>query len=393
MCLKLICLFCLIFMAPAYAVTCNMGYYNDGEQCIECEAGYFCASGVRTACSDVTNNLYPYSEPGAYDVVWCYQITTPGKYVASSHGGMIDCDTEQFCPGNVRVYYGLPDGYKMTKYTTINNDHKIRPNNFNGVNTGIVFDESDAIDFAFSTTDKADDRILFVTAYNAAGNVAKYAYIASQGGDMYATPELNATLFPVYSRAEIGDGTLKSVRAEYSNFVSNSIYFGSWVDPEWSRTIDWYGFRVLKSDSVLRNLIPCLRESDGKVGFYDTVGNEFYTNHMAGTLDFTAGDVIDKYACPHGMYYGGRGICYNCPAGLVVPDIMTGVQSVADCGRVMRFGNHKLYLRSAQRTYPCFAVQIGDYVLYGDMTLDKCGLLRTNYQGDVYSICNIDIDD
>lgn len=389
-------LFYLIITSRGYAITCNMGYYNSGEQCTECEPGYFCASGVRTSCADATNNLYPYSDAGAYDVSICYLVTESGKYVDSWHGGMTDCDVEQFCPGNLRVYYGLPDGYKMTKYTTINNSQKNKTDNFNGINTGIAFQDADAIDFAFSTTDFSDNRILFVANYvykNNGDSYLAYPYIASHGGgNMYATNDFYATLFPVYDRAEFSDGAFKSIRAEFSNSISNPIYFGSWTDFEWSRTINWYGFKISKSGVVLQNLIPCVRESDGVAGFYDTVGNKFYTNHSAGTIAFTSGPAMEKYGCPTGMYYGESGVCRHCPSGLTVPDVIIGSQSASDCGRAMRLGNHKLYLRSMQRTHPSLAVQIGEYTLYGDMTVQKCGNLRTEYCGDVYSICNMDTD-
>ncbi len=87
--LKFILLFCLIFMSHGYAATCNLGYYNQGDRCIECEPGYFCASGVRTACADATNNLYPHSDAGAYDAVWCYLETVPGKYVGVWRGWLL----------------------------------------------------------------------------------------------------------------------------------------------------------------------------------------------------------------------------------------------------------------------------------------------------------------
>ncbi len=372
--LKFVLLFCLIFVPRAYATTCNLGYYNQGDDCIECEPGYFCASGVRTACADATNNLYPYSDAGAYDMAWCYLETVPGKYVDAYRGGLVDCKVGDYCPGNVRVYYGLPDGYKMTKYTTINNlaNSYELGDVFNGVNTGITFQDSDAIDFAFSTTDNNPDlRILFIAGYSF---ISDEAYIGSQGGGiMYPTSDLHMTLFPVYNRAEIGDGTFNSVRAEYSNSVPEQIYFGSWIDKYWSRTINWYGFKISKSGTVLQNLIPCVRASDNVAGFYDVQGGTFYTNHESGGIPFTAGNVADNYTCPVGMYYAGRGACRPAP--------------------IMRFGDYKLYLNNTQRTHPSLAVQIGDTVFYGDMAPGRDrGHLRTEYNGAVYSIYNMDFD-
>jgi len=387
--------FLLMFMTPAYSITCNLGYYNKDDGCVKCEPGYFCASGIRTACADATNNLYPYSDAGAYDVVWCYLVATPGKYVGTYRGGLTDCDTTGYCPGNIRVYYGLPDGYRMTKYTTINNSptgDKLG-DVFNGVNTGIEYKESDAIDFAFSTTDNSDPRILFFAGYDEP-QVLTMAYVASSGENMFAQTELKGSLFPVLSREQIGNGEFRSVHVDFSNDLSQSVYFGSWADKFWSRTINWYGFKILKSGRALQNLIPAVRESDDTAGFYDVIGGTFYTNHEFGGIPFTPGDATDVYACPDGMYYAGRGICRNCPTGLRIPDVyINKSQSMADCGRVMRFGGYSLYLRGAQRTHPSLAVGFGDNVLYGDMIPGReHGHLRVEYNGVVYSVVNMDAD-
>lgn len=43
---------------------------------------------------------------------------------------------------------------------------------------------------------------------------------------------------------------------------------------------------------VVKHLIPCYRKSDNVCGFYDIIGNEFYTNK--GTGKFIAGsDIIN----------------------------------------------------------------------------------------------------
>ena len=48
-----------------------------------------------------------------------------------------------------------------------------------------------------------------------------------------------------------------------------------------------YGFSVDNNGTMIRNMIPMRRDSDGVLGMYDTVSNTFFTN--AGTGTFTAG--------------------------------------------------------------------------------------------------------
>ena len=43
-----------------------------------------------------------------------------------------------------------------------------------------------------------------------------------------------------------------------------------------------YSFRVKENDTLIRNYIPCLRKSDKKPGFYETVTGKFYTNAGSG---------------------------------------------------------------------------------------------------------------
>ena len=53
-----------------------------------------------------------------------------------------------------------------------------------------------------------------------------------------------------------------------------------------------YYCQIFTYNTVVRNFIPCYRESDNKPGLYDLVNNEFYTNQ--GTGDFDKGNDIDS---------------------------------------------------------------------------------------------------
>ena len=49
-----------------------------------------------------------------------------------------------------------------------------------------------------------------------------------------------------------------------------------------------YDLKIYGNGTLVRHLIPCTRNSDGKAGFYDIVGGSFYSNAATGT-DLTAG--------------------------------------------------------------------------------------------------------
>lgn len=51
-----------------------------------------------------------------------------------------------------------------------------------------------------------------------------------------------------------------------------------------------YSLKIYESDELVRNFIPCYKESDKVVGLYDKVNNKFYTN--PGTGEFVAGPEV-----------------------------------------------------------------------------------------------------
>ena len=54
--------------------------------------------------------------------------------------------------------------------------------------------------------------------------------------------------------------------------------------------IKLYNFKIYYNNNLIRNFIPCYRNSNNEVGLYDIVNNTFYTNQ--GTGVFTYGSVI-----------------------------------------------------------------------------------------------------
>ena len=53
-----------------------------------------------------------------------------------------------------------------------------------------------------------------------------------------------------------------------------------------------YAFKIWDNGTLVRDFVPCVRNSDGVVGLYDKVGGKLYTN--SGTGSFVAGAAIDS---------------------------------------------------------------------------------------------------
>jgi len=63
-----------------------------------------------------------------------------------------------------------------------------------------------------------------------------------------------------------------------------------------------YYFKIYDSGTLVRNFIPCFRNSDNKVGLYDLVNNVFYGNR--GTGEFKHGDIVENETIDETIYTG-----------------------------------------------------------------------------------------
>ena len=59
----------------------------------------------------------------------------------------------------------------------------------------------------------------------------------------------------------------------------------------------WYYVKFYKNGNLLRDYVPCVRNSDGVAGLYDKVENKFYTNSGTGSFGSGAatGDAVEEY--------------------------------------------------------------------------------------------------
>ena len=55
-----------------------------------------------------------------------------------------------------------------------------------------------------------------------------------------------------------------------------------------------YSLKIYDSNKLVRDFVPCYRNSDQVLGLYDTVENKFYTNNGTGNFE-TNKEFNDKY--------------------------------------------------------------------------------------------------
>jgi len=181
----------------------------------------------------------------------------------------------------------------------------------------------------------------------------KYFYL---NGDKYEFPTslpTESVPYPIY--------LFKLNEADADIYTNDSIQPG----------LKLYRWRVIQNGTILQDLVPVYDITDNEYGMYDTVKNQFFGN-----------------ANKNGNFSGTTENRYYCPVATdnIAPHAPAGSSDITDCGRLLRFGQHKLYLTQQKRTSPSLALKYGDNVFYGCMTTDTRGHLRIKYNNTVYSI-------
>lgn len=81
-------------------VSCDEGYSQVDNTCINCPAGSVCEEGEQKTCSSLTGGQYPESEAGTTDVAMCYKDCAMAQNAAAMSG---------------RDYYQAPDTCKIAR--------------------------------------------------------------------------------------------------------------------------------------------------------------------------------------------------------------------------------------------------------------------------------------
>ena len=102
-----------------------------------------------------------------------------------------------------------------------------------------------------------------------------------------------------------GDGTSGITASCSSTTATNgnnplTLFCGLWSTGPWRNGRGKiYSFKVTKNDTLVRDLVPCKRDSDDKYGMYDLVTNTFYLS--PNNVDFSGGSNIGGEEYP--KYY------------------------------------------------------------------------------------------
>ncbi|MDO5012598.1 MAG: hypothetical protein Q4E56_03755, partial [Pseudomonadota bacterium] len=373
-----------------------------------CTAGGWCPGGVKVAYGSTggrntcpTN--YPSSAAKSNSNLDCYVTTAAGKYVATVGAGQVNCaGTGYYCPGGTNVYSGAygsrlttggrtqcPAGYRDLVATVSTTKEAQCTMNVAGGKFVKVAKESAASGTCDAGSAKAAHSVTYGnTSSCAACTGATYAASTGQTS-CTACPTAKTyasavTGYGYWNAGKDGDHTISG--GCYADFSASALDNGSMTasycylgtDGDYGNTTSskgagfgcWVNVANLKCNAGYYNAKA--NAGSGQPGYVTRTSLLAEACVGVGAGYYSAADVLTRSQCPTGLTTIGYG---------------AGADEVTDCGRILHFGDDKLYLRSGKKTTPSLNVKIGDTTYYGNMTAGTGkGKLRLKSGSTTYSV-------
>ena len=163
------------------------------------------------------------------------------------------------------------------------------------INTGVTMQQNYSIEMGVVLTNtSSDNQFLFSDRASSGGYF--HVYVNPSRLATYQTPNVSTVtmnLGQIYVFKKVGtscyvDGAYYGVSGN-STQTTQALLIGGVDSASGSR--GFYGrcyyFKIWDgSNTLIRDLVPCIRNSDGKPGMYDRVNNTFYTNAGSGEFKY-----------------------------------------------------------------------------------------------------------
>ena len=190
----------------------------------------------------------------------------------------------------------LPDGYTQLEY--------IQSTGTQYIDTGVVINSQNYVMKATLATDNGTDNVLFGVAY--ASNNLQGVTINTAGSFRYGNGPIQALSSPMTS------GVVHSLELSWKQLSVDGVVQTTANDTSWPSSVPnyslyvfgrngmgtagflkamkLYAFQIYNDGSMIQDLVPAQRNSDGAIGMYDTVSGEFFENKGEG--EFIGGQPV-----------------------------------------------------------------------------------------------------
>lgn len=239
---------------------------------------------------------------GIYDLLPKVDNTSDASQLLNAQNGLLD---EFKMYGNSKQGK-LPDGYTQVDYIESSGtqyiDTNFKPNQDTSVEfKGIITQTESSKGFYGARTDtsSSDSYVLLASRYF--NNNKSYQFNYGGGGGILDlnVPYTNINKY-LGNKNELYINDNLQITRETTTFSTPYNLYLMAVNTANTPTLyayeRLYYFKIYDNDKLVRDFIPCYRNSDNEVGLYDLVNDTFYTNQ--GTGAFTYGSVAPTPDAP-----------------------------------------------------------------------------------------------
>ena len=300
---------------------CALGSYSaaGASACTACQSGKTTSGTGKSSCdANCTNN-------NSYDGTWATATWSDNAVanlcqIATCAGGSKYASTNGAATGT------LPSGYTQLAY--------LKSSGTQYIDTGVKAKQTTSIDIKAKPLSVSGGPSFFGSVINSVPNV--FVGSSSSGdGSVFINDITNSTGYKIqaYKTYEIFVGGTTAVVKEAGGTAqeftvsqpvasesSMYVFASNRGTAQRLGSFDYYYVKIYEAGTLVQNLIPAKRDSDGVLGMYDTVNNKFLVNAGSGT--FVAGPAILKSQntctqCSDGTYSAGGNAtsCTICPEG------------------------------------------------------------------------------
>ncbi len=327
--------------AGTYRATHLVGY-GDTSSCINCTGATFSSAGA-TSCTAVNSGWYATG-----------------------------------CSGN-----NLPSGYTEMEYLKSAGTHYIDTGFAANSETSIQVEALATRPFSLYGGTPG-----YLNETGASGVAGRYFYWDGfDSGKIGLEPQTNLNVKTVYAQR-------KNI-AERNGIMVGSVPYKKWQDSYnlylFARggvegandmgTMTIYNAKIWDGNTLIRNMIPARRNSDGVLGMYDTVNDKFYTNSGTGTFEAAEKTKLNDVACTRQSFCDdGFGIAHN----------NTCVQLCTYGVTTLRTSNGVIApMFQSKNTTPSININLGRGVCYVDLVAGtETGTINIQHDDKTYHTVN-----
>jgi len=231
---------------------------------------------------------------GTYDTTTNDEVTvnvSGGGGSTNILSGTTDPTAAQGSNGDVYLKYTdkpqLPSGYTAVAYIEVGSTSGPK------IDTGYNFTANSEFEIKAQYTNNPNSNSWLFGAYTSGkqtnvGFTNNVIYLQTGGHNVSKSFNTNEHVYKSTQSAFIIDGiTQTSSTPNWSNTTTLTAKLFYINDGSYSNNCRVYYCKIWDNGTLVRNLVPCVRDSDDVVGLYDLANDVFYTN--TGTGNFTAG--------------------------------------------------------------------------------------------------------